>query len=200
MARQSISSTIASGKPQQFHRRLESNLDRSSFRNRNVSPSPPDFLDPLPFPLTDACWPAPMADALISRRALCEPFNPSTSSGLRTDSASWSALLNLVSVQSNEDGRGVTLAQYVSKSATVIGSFCRTKVGPYGPHQASGPHPNVYTIRKAVGQFFVKHRNKSRNYFTTAVRWRGGRNHHVQGQRSNRIRPLESPVAMAFVG
>ena len=41
--------------------------------------------------------------------------------------ASWSALRRLASVRSNEPGRGVTGAWCVSKSATVIGAFCRNK-------------------------------------------------------------------------
>ena len=45
------------------------------------------------FPRSDACCPALLMDALLLRRALFEPFDPSTSSGLRTSSASWLALL-----------------------------------------------------------------------------------------------------------
>jgi len=42
-------------------------------------------------PESDACRPALLMDAPMVRRALFEPFDPSTSSGLRTSSASWLA-------------------------------------------------------------------------------------------------------------
>jgi hypothetical protein len=45
-----------------------------------------------PFPMTDACRPAIWAAAQKDRRALPEPFDPSTGSGLKTGSASWPAL------------------------------------------------------------------------------------------------------------
>ena len=63
---------------------------------------------------TDACCPVLGADALIILRALFESFDPSTSPGLRTGSASWTAL-HLASVPSNMAGLGVNGFVYFSR-------------------------------------------------------------------------------------